>query len=310
MTLKLVITALDDAVPGIRSVTLSDPAGGELPGFIPGSHLAIEVGNKSNAYSLTGSGVAPEHYTISVLRVAGGAGSAYVHDRFAVGDTINAQLPRSAFPPVARARKHLLVAGGIGVTPILSHLRAARAWGRETQVLYTFREGHAAHLDDIAALAPDAELITDGPGVFMARMRTVLAGQPLGTHLYVCGPGPMIDAVVTAATEAAWPPSRIHLERFTMDALAPGEPFTVTLTRTGTEIEVPSGTSLLEALEGAGISVPNLCRQGICGECRIGVESGTPLHRDMVLTDDEKSTGAVLMACVSRCDGSALEVAL
>ncbi|KWX69074.1 PDR/VanB family oxidoreductase [Mycobacterium sp. NAZ190054] len=310
MTLKLVVTALDDSIPGIRSVTLSDPAGGELPGFVPGSHLAIEVGEKFNAYSLTGSGVAPRHYTISVLRVVDGTGSAYVHDRFGVGDTINARLPRSAFPPVARARRHLLIAGGIGVTPIVSHLRAARAWGRETQVLYTFRDGYAAHLDDIRELAPDAELISGGPGVFMVRLRQVLTQQPLGTHLYVCGPGPMIDAVVAAAGDAGWPASRVHLERFAMDAPAPGDPFTVTLTKTGTKLEVPSGTSLLEALDDAGVSVPNLCRQGVCGECRIPVESGTPLHRDMFLSDDEKRTGATMMACVSRCSGSELAVAL
>lgn len=310
MTLELIVTALDDHIPGIRSVTLADPSGQELPGFVPGSHLAIEVGNKINAYSLTGAGVAPHNYTISVLRVPNGAGSAFVHERLAVGGRITARLPRSAFPPVARARRHLLIAGGIGITPIVSHLRAAQTWARETQVLYTFREGYAAHLDDILELAPHAELIPDGPDVFMARLRATLTDQPLGTHLYVCGPGAMIDAVVAAAAEAGWPRSRIHLERFALDALAPGKPFTVTLTKTGTTVEVPAGVSLLEALERAGLSIPNMCRQGVCGECRLPVESGTPLHRDLFLTSDEKSRGAVLMACVSRCDGPALEVTL
>ncbi|WP_111510123.1 PDR/VanB family oxidoreductase [Mycobacterium kyogaense] len=310
MTIKLVVTELDDSVPGIRSVTLSHPAGKELPGFIPGSHLAIEVADKFNAYSLTGDGVAPRQYTISVLRVPDGVGSAYVHEHLNLGDIIDARPPRSAFPPVARARKHLLIAGGIGVTPIVSHLRAARSWGRDAQVLYTFRDGYAAHLADIGELAPDAELISDGPERFMMRLREVLTQQPFGTHLYVCGPGPMIDAVVAAATDAGWPTSRVHMERFTMDALQPGDPFTVRLTRTGTEVEVPGGTSLLQALEEAGVAVSNLCRQGICGECRIPVESGTPLHRDMFLSEDEKASGTVLMACVSRCDGSALEVTL
>lgn len=311
MTLRLVVTALDDSVPGIRSVTLADPSGHELPGFVPGSHLAITVGDRTNAYSLTGDGLAPVSYTISVLRVPDGAGgSLFVHDRLGVGDVLAARPPRSAFPPVARARRHLLVAGGIGVTPIVSHLRAARRWGREVQVLYAFREGHAAHVDDVLELAPDAELLVDGPDAFMDRLEKVLVDQPLGTHLYVCGPGPMIDAVVTAAATAGWPASRVHLERFGADALAPGDPFTVTLARTGATVDVPSGTSLLEALEGAGVPVPNLCRQGVCGECRIPVGAGTPLHRDLFLSEEEKASGTALMACVSRCAGPTLEVVL
>ncbi|MGE2730781.1 PDR/VanB family oxidoreductase [Mycolicibacterium vaccae] len=304
------VTAIDDSIPGIRSVTLADPGGQELPGFVPGSHLAIEVADKVNAYSLTGCGVAPRQYTISVLRVTDGAGSTYVHERLNVGDTLVARLPRSAFPPIARARRHLLIAGGIGVTPIVSHLRAARRWGRETKVLYSFRDGHGAHLDDIKALAPDAELITGGPEHFMDRLIPKLADQPLGTHLYVCGPAAMIDAVVAAATAAGWPPSRIHFERFALDALAPGEPFTARLTKSDRTVEVASGTSLLEALERAGVPVPNLCRQGVCGECRVPVVSGRPLHRDLFLTDDEKRSGTALMACVSRCEGPDLEVAL
>ena len=180
---------------------------------------------------------------------------------------------------------------------------------------FIFTDEHEQLRESIRAfavkeLAPHAELFTDGPEAFLAGLEKALVDQPLGTHLYVCGPGPMIDAVVAAATDTGWPASRIHLERFGLDALDPGEPFSVTLTRTGTTVEVPSGTSLLEALEGAGVTVPNLCRQGVCGECRVPVQSGTPLHRDLFLSDDERASGNALMACVSRCDGPALEVTL
>lgn len=310
--LELLVAGVDDTVPGIRSLTLTAADGRELPGFIPGSHLVIDAGGRPNAYSLTGSGAAPTSYSISVLRVSGGrGGSQWVHVDVELGDRVAARLPRSAFPPVAAARKHLLVAGGIGITPIVSHLRAAATWGREVQVLYAFREGYAAHVDDVVGLAPDAELLTDGPEAFTERLRVVLAEQPLGTHLYVCGPAAMIDAVLSTARELGWPEPRVHFERFGLDALDPGDPFTATVTGDApATVDVPSGTSLLEALEGAGLEVPNLCRQGVCGECRLSVVGGKPLHRDLFLTDDEKARGDAVMACVSRADGSTLEVSL
>lgn len=312
--LELVVAAIDDSVPDIRSLTLVARDGAVLPGFVAGSHLALEVGGRTNAYSLTGEGVMPSAYSLSVLRVApengGAGGSVWIHDELSAGDVVIARTPRSAFAPVARATKHLLLAGGIGITPILSHLRAAAAWGREVQLLYAFTEGRGAHVEDVRALAPSAELLTAGPEQFLARLREVLLDQSIGTHLYVCGPGAMIDAVLDTAAELGWPESRLHLERFGLDALDPGEPFTVGLAHRGTSIEVPSGVSLLDALEQAGFDVPNLCRQGVCGECRIRVTAGKPLHRDLFLTDDEKVCGDAVMPCVSRADGPHLEVAL
>ncbi|MEQ6899634.1 PDR/VanB family oxidoreductase [Nocardioides sp. YIM 152588] len=308
--IELVVAAVEESAHAVRTVRLVAPDGAPLPSFVPGSHLVVDCGGRSNAYSLVGESIAPAEYAISVLLVEDGSGgSAWVHG-LAAGDRVSALRPRSAFAPIASATRHLLVAGGIGVTPVVSHLRAARHWGRDVQVLYVFREGHGAHVDDVKELAGDAaEFFGDRVG-FTERLRTVLAEQPLGTHVYVCGPGAMIDDVLEAATEAGWPASRVHSERFGLDALDPGEPFRVTLTETGTDVEVPSGTSLLEALEGVGLDVPNLCRQGVCGECRIPVSAGTPLHRDLYLTDEEKQACDAIMPCVSRADGPTLEVPL
>ncbi|OLT49259.1 ferredoxin [Saccharomonospora sp. CUA-673] len=319
-TLELVVTAVRDTAPDVRAVTLADPDGNPLPGYVPGSHLVLALGEQGewrNAYSLTGDGVAPATYDISVLHVPGGAGgSDWLHRELRPGMRLTAQLPRSAFAPVARARRHLLIAGGIGVTPIVSHLHAARRWGREVQVLYAFRPGRGAHLDDLETLTaplpgPGVETCTDRD-MLLARLSTVLRGQPVGTHLYVCGPGAMIDAVLSAAGDAGWPASRLHSERFGVDALDPGEPFTLTVTRGGVaeRFDVPSGVSLLETLERHGVDVPNMCRQGVCGECRLPVTGGTPLHRDLFLGDDEKAAGEAVMACVSRADGPTLEVSL
>ncbi len=311
-TMRLTVAEIRDAAVDIRSITFVDPDGATLPGFVAGSHLIVSAGDRSNAYSLTCDGVAPSSYTISVLRVADGqGGSRWIHDDLAVGDVVDVEPPRSAFAPAARAAKHLLIAGGIGVTPIVSHLRAARRWGREVQVLYTFREGRGAHIDDVVALAGGAAELFTAPDDFTRRLAATLLDQPIGTHLYVCGPAGMIDHVVATAAAAGWPESRIGFERFGADALDAGDPFVVRLTESDRTIDVPSGVSVLEALEDNGIRVPNRCRQGVCGECRIPVSGGEPLHRDLYLTDDEKRAGDAFMPCVSRaCEGATLEVPL
>lgn len=310
LDLELVVTDIAEAAPGIRSLRLSAADGGPLVPFVPGSHLTLDCGGHRNSYSLTNDGLDPDEYCVSILHVRDGkGGSRWVHENLQTGDRLRAAPPRSAFAPQARAIKHLLIAGGIGVTPIVSHLRHARRWNHPVQLLYSYREGFAAHLDDILDLAgSDAELY-DAQDEFCMRLEKVLTDQPVGTHLYVCGPGPMIDHVMSTATALGWPPSRLHLERFGVD-LDPGDPFDVTLTNSGLTLHVPSGTSLLEALEAAGITVPNLCRQGVCGECRIPITRGTPLHRDLVLDEDTKSGGTALMCCVSRAASPSLEVPL
>lgn len=307
--MQLVVTAISDAAPAIRSVTLAAEDGRELPGHVPGSHLVVECGNVANAYSLTTEGIAPAEYGISVLRVADGrGGSKWVHE-LRTGDRVTVLPPRSGFAPVAIARRHLLIAGGIGITPILSHLRAARRRGQDVQVLYRYRDGAAAHVDDVRQLAGDAGMYTDRSS-FSRALDEALAGQPMGTHLYACGPGGLTSLVLERAAARGWPASRRHVEHFGAAALDPGEPFELAVSGSGATLTVPSGVSMLAALEGAGFDVPNLCRQGVCGECRIPVTAGTPLHRDLFLSDDERSAGDAVMPCVSRAAGPRLEVAL
>lgn len=309
--MALIVTDIAEPVPGVRSLKLCAPDGRALPPFVAGSHLTLDCGGKRNCYSLTNDGFDPREYHVSVLYVRdGGGGSRWVHERLAVGDEILVLALRSAFAPHPHAAKHLLIAGGIGITPIVSHLRNARRWNHRVQVLYGYREGFGAHVDDVLALAgPDAELYVDQDEL-CRHVEKVLADQPIGTHLYVCGPPGMIDYVLDAAAESGWPPSRLHLERFGADILDPGEPFTVKLTKSGRTLDVPSGTSLLEALERAGLAVPNLCRQGVCGECRIPITDGVPQHRDRFLDEETKKRGDAMMCCVSRAAGPSLEVPL
>ncbi|AQA04470.1 oxidoreductase [Mycobacterium sp. MS1601] len=309
-TLELVVRAIDDGVPGVRTLTLARADGAALPSFTPGSHLVIECGDKANAYSLTSDSVAPREYTVSVLECPDGAGgSRWIHHELAVGDSVVTRPPRSAFAPVLRARRHLLVAAGIGITPMVSHLRSAHRWGREVQLLYLHREGKGAYLDEVKALTDEARIYTDR-AAFLADLTPALATQPFGAHLYVCGPASFMDYVMATAAELGWPASRSHMERFGIDALDPGEPFEVTLRGSGEIFVVESGVSLLEALEARGHDIPNLCRQGVCGECRVAVTGGDILHRDLYLSDADKQACDSMMSCVSRAAGDRVELSL
>ena len=304
----LEVVAIDDAVPGIRTLTLARPDRAALPSFTPGSHIVIEYGGGANAYSLTGETAAPREYVVSVLEcVDGRGGSRWIHHDLSVGDTVRVREPRSAFAPVLRARRHVLIAAGIGITPMVSHLRSARCWGRDVQLLYIHREGRGAHVDEITALTDQAYFFTDR-AAFLAELAATLADSPFGTHAYICGPGPFIDDVVALATDLGWPASRIHVEHFGGE-LAPGEPFEVELASTGETFVVDSGVSLLEALEAHGKTVPSMCRQGVCGECRVPIRAGVPVHRDLYLSQADRDAGDAMMACVSRAAGR-LEVDL
>jgi ferredoxin-NADP reductase len=296
----------------IRHLRLAAPDGGRLDSFVPGSHIVIDAAGHTNAYSLTGENHEPDEYRLSVLRLADGAGgSRWIHDTLAVGDRVDVSPPHNTVPPVLAARHHVLVAGGIGVTPILSHVRSAVAYGRSFEVLFGHRAERPAHLSELQALCGPGRLRTaTSPEAMREIVIERLADQPLGAVLYVCGPPAMMEVVTGAARALGWPEERVHTEAFSIGVLDPGEPFFADLRSSGRRIEVASGVSLLEALEASGVEVSNLCRQGVCGECRVSVAAGTPLHRDLFLTEEEKAAGDCVMCCVSRSLGPVLELAL
>ncbi|MFM9378646.1 PDR/VanB family oxidoreductase [Gordonia sp. VNK21] len=285
--------------------------GGPLAPYAAGSHLIVSAGDHRNAYSLVDDGWFPQSYGISVLRRGEGGGSDWLHDHLAVGDLVEIEGPRSMFAPVTDQQHALLVAGGIGVTPILSHARAMRRNGVSAEILYSYRPGCAAHLEDLRALAADPSITlheVTGAGATEDLLAGLFASQPLGTHAYACGPPGFLDVYTARAAEAGWPSARVHLERFTAPEQDAGEPFTARLTGTGEVIEVPSGVSLLDRLLERGIEVDHMCRRGVCGQCRIPVTSGRVEHRDLVLSEDERRSGDSMLCCVSR--GHEIEVDL
>ncbi|MGI5218142.1 PDR/VanB family oxidoreductase [Nocardia sp. CA-290969] len=309
--LRLVIDRIRLLDSDVREFTLRAGDRGRLPSFPPGSHLAVRWGpGEQNSYSLTGPEVEPDHYTIAVrLDPAGRGGSRWLHSR-RTGDPLDVSRPRSGFAPVAAARHHLFVAGGIGVTAILSHMRAAVRWGRSFEVLYAHRGTRAPYAAELVALAPGSLTRCGSRAQLWERLHPALRDSPLGTHLYVCGPGPMIDAVAAAARAAGWPPQRVHSELFAPAPQPAGTPFTARLRRTGAAIPVAATTTLLDALRAHGTPVPNLCRRGVCGECRITVLDGAIEHRDTYLAPDERAAGDSMMACVSRAASPQLEIDL
>jgi dimethylamine monooxygenase subunit B len=312
-SLRLVVAGVTPVAEHVRQLTLAAPGGGRLPSYPPGSHLGLRWQrgpDRINSYSLTGDGDSPAGYTLSVLRTAGSrGGSAWVH-RLRPGDPVDAVPPRSSFAPAAKARRHLLVAGGIGITPLLAHARWHRRWGGDFTLYYAYRPGRAAHLDELRSLCGARLRGCESRAALWAELGPALRRQPLGTQLYVCGPLAMIDAVTAAARAAHWAESRLRYEAFGSSDDGPRAPFLATLAGTGRRVGVSAGETLLEALERAGVAAPSLCRSGVCGECRAPLVSGRVDHRDLVLSPEEKASGRWIMPCVSRAAGDELELAL
>jgi ferredoxin-NADP reductase len=312
--LELVLASAVALTTGIRQLTLVAPGGGRLPSYPPGANLGLRWRpDRVNSYSLTGDGDSPAAYQVSVLRVdggsGGGGGSAWLH-ALREGASVQAVGPRSGFAPAARARRHLLVAGGIGITPLLAHARWHVRWGNEFTLYYVDRPGRAAHLGELRDLCRDRLRACDSRDALWTDLGPALARQPLGTQLYVCGPLAMIEAVTGAARTLHWPDSRVRFEAFGAVGEGPRQPFRAALTESARQVEVSAGETLLEALEREGLDVPSMCRQGVCGECRTRVTSGRVDHRDLVLSAAEKAAGHWVMPCVSRAADDGLELRL
>ncbi|WP_228033865.1 PDR/VanB family oxidoreductase [Streptomyces spongiae] len=298
--MQLVVDGIVEHSAEVRTLALV-PAGGDLPGYVPGSNLPVEWRTgRFNSYSLTGDGFEPAAYTISVRRQPDGDGGSLWMHQLRVGQTIRARQPVSEFPPVWSARRHLLLAGGIGVTPIVSHARSHARWNHDFEVHYVARDHVLAA--ELAAAAGDKLHLHGSRSDFATTLTDLLVRQPVGTHLYVCGPESMIDAVREAALAACWPSTRVHSEPFAV-TLAPGEPFTVRTSRSGRRVQVAPDETVLSALDAAGLSVRSQCRRGFCGECLTGVVSGDVIHRDDYLEAADRDAGEQMLICVSRARG-------
>jgi ferredoxin-NADP reductase len=304
VTADLRVAAVATPCPGVRSLVLTGD--GPLPSYPPGAHLAIEWSpGRRTPYSLTPPpgppgavpGLEPDAYRVSVaLRPDGAGGSRRMHD-LVPGDRVRATGPHSSFPPVATAAHHVLVAGGIGVTPVLAHAAWHAFWGNSFEVLLVQRPGTTPHAEDLRSIAGRRLTVATGRAELATHLGPALRTAPFNSHVYTCGPPGLIADVAATARGAHWVGARVHAEPFG-HAPEPGAPFTVALRRSGREVAVGATETLLDALGRAGVDAPHLCRQGVCGECVTRVVAGRVEHRDTVLAGDERADRIAL--CVSR----------
>jgi ferredoxin-NADP reductase len=306
--LALRVAAAEAIAPTLRRVTLVSADGARLPPAAAGAHITLSLPIAGHARPLKNSytlvSADPERgYTLIVRRTdRSRGGSQHIHDVLAVGDALEASVPHNLFALHSQARKVLLIGGGIGITPLLAFLATLRARGARFELHQICAEADVGSFTALIGAQPgEAVHIHSGRGAFDAA--AVLAAQPLGTHVYSCGPAALMDAIAAQAATLGWPGSHVHREDF---GAAGGEPFTLTIGSTGERIDVAGDQTMLEAIEAAGIDAASLCRGGACGVCALPVRAGTLEHRDHYLSADERHSGAIVMPCVSRACGDTL----
>ncbi|MPW22322.1 2Fe-2S iron-sulfur cluster binding domain-containing protein [Paraburkholderia sp. CNPSo 3157] len=292
----------------VVSVTLEAIDGHDLPDAEAGAHVDVKLNDTlSRSYSIVRCEGKPVRYEIAVAKDAGGrGGSRHVHETLRAGDTVQISAPRNLFPIDRDAQLNVLIAGGIGITPLWSMVRQFEALGRAWVLHYAARDRHhAAYLADIESFVAASahgriETYFDkAPDGRRMDVTTVVREVPAGAHVYCCGPKSMLDAFEAAA--AGLPAETVHLERFAplQEACAAGE-FTVALARSGQSFRIPADRSILDVLLENGVDVPFGCMQGACGMCEVGVLDGKPLHLDMLFSDEDKATKQSMLICCSR----------
>ncbi len=296
-----------DLTPEICEFTLALPEGGELPGFSPGAHITVETPEGAmRRYSLVNDGVEPEEYVISVKREPQSrGGSASMHEQALVGTMLSIDPPENEFELVP-ASKYLLIAGGIGITPILAMARYLSIEGKPFRVIYCTRSAEeTAYLDEVREI-PGAIVHHDNgdpDGFYDFWDHFERSGTE---HVYCCGPAPLMEEI--KAVSGHWPEGRVHFEDFAgVDVVREDDvPFKVTVAKTGRVIHVPADRSILEALRDAGENTVSSCESGTCGTCKCKLIEGEADHRDLVLMDEEKDD--YIMICVSRAKSGDLVV--
>lgn len=316
-TFAAVVHAMALAAQDVMLVELRAVGGRTLPAFAPGAHVDLHLpGGAVRSYSLLDPLETPARYRMAVHRhPRSRGGSRQVHDQLRVGQQVALSGPRNHFPLDESAPLSVLLAGGIGITPLWSMLQRLEAIGRPWRLHYVARtRAQAALLDEIEAFAlrsrhGQASFHASREAARRLDLAVIVAQAAADAHLYCCGPAAMVDEF-TELTRLRRP-QQVHVERFEApQPIAGGEEFTVHLARSGRTLPVPAGRSLLSVLLENGITVPHSCEQGICGSCEVAVVEGEPAHHDSVLTDLEKQAGRTMMACCSRARSRSLVLEL
>jgi len=313
-TLDAFVHTMRHEAEGIVSIELRPTPGAvPFPPFEAGAHIDLHLPNGLvRSYSLLNPATERDRYVIGVLNERDSrGGSRYVHQQLRVGMTLPISAPRNNFALDESAAHSVLLAGGIGVTPLLSMLQRLKALGKPVDFIYCARSRKEA------AFVERIEALTAGGAVRLAwhfddeqggppNLEALLAARPADAHLYCCGPGPMLDAFERACEKLGY--EQVHIERF---AAAPAsrqavddgaaQTYRVELRRSGRMLDVPAGMSLLDVLLDAGVPHDYSCREGVCGSCEVKVIVGEVEHRDSILTKAEREANQSMMVCVSGC---------
>ncbi|GAB0117970.1 PDR/VanB family oxidoreductase [Acidisoma sp. 7E03] len=303
---EVTVSQITEEAEGIRSFVLTPVAGALLP-FTAGAHIDVHLPNGLvRQYSLLNDPGRRETYTIAVLREPASRGGSLAMHALKPGDRLRISAPRNLFPLVEEATRTLLLAGGIGITPILAMAWRLHALGRPFTLHACARTAARAPFHDFLRTAPFAQSVSlhfdDGPAEQRFDTASTLADPGEGGHLYVCGPGGFMEHVLSTARAAGWHETQLHREYFTAAApdAAGDQPFDLEIASTGAVIAVPPGRTALECLLAHGVDVPMSCEQGICGTCLVSVLDGIPEHRDSYMTEEEHAANTQFTPCCSR----------
>lgn len=303
-TIPVRVASVEPITSDVRRFTLAPADGGHLPAYSAGSHIVVTMRGEArvwrNAYSLTTPSGTRDAYQIMVRHVPGSrGGSRFMHTQVSEGTRLEISMPSNFFPLARRGARHVMIAGGIGVTPFLSMLPELAAMQARVEMHLCCRPEDAdAFMDLIAGRTVGGIAVYVEPQDAGERFGAMLAAQPAGTHLYTCGPAGLMEGVAHTARSLGWPAGHFHQESF--GGASHGEPFIAVLAQSGREVAVGADQSLLEALEAAGVEAPYMCRGGACGTCALEVLEGDPEHRDFFQSAAERATNCQLLPCVSR----------
>lgn len=305
MMRELKLTRIEDATSRIRVFEFHSLDGAPLPPFTAGAHIDVELGNgEERSYSLLNDQGETHRYVIAVLREPEGrGGSLWMHSVPRVGDVIRATAPSNDFRLSEASDHHILIAGGIGITPMLSMAARLKELGRDYRLHYCSRErGETAFVDEIERRHGDRATcyFDNGDPALGLKVADLLRQRPSAAHVYVCGPAGLIRA--TREAGAHWPSGTVHYELFKGSgsdiSTSSDQPFDIVLQRRGLTLTVPADQSILHVLKQHGVAIRSLCSEGVCGTCRVSLISGEVDHRDDFLDDDEHDEA--LQVCVSR----------
>ena len=307
--LRVRVARIRQEAEGIKSFELVAADGGRLPNFSPGAHLIfyLPIG-LARQYSLCNDAAETNRYVVAVLKEPGGrGGSQYMHEQVRESDILEISSPRNNFPLKLDMDVSILIAGGIGVTPLLAMARQLKNQAKPFHLYYCSRSAERTAFRALLSAPPFTDQVTfihDGgdpsKGLDVA---SLLRDRQAGAQVYCCGPAPLMNAVREAG--AHWPSGTISFESFTADPAqdvdtSQDQGLEVVIQSTGAVLQVPADKTILEVLTDHGIEVESLCEEGYCGTCITDVVEGEPDHRDIVLTDEEKESNKLMTVCCSR----------